>query len=394
MAEATVKELNDTQEELMRTWKNEFQEYQQREEQERKQFRDALTDTKETLDRIQDRLDELEAQKKTAQKEREESTDFEGPESKDADTFWNDYIRKGNQGPEVRKKLSTDDDTAGGFLAPGEFVQDLIQDIVEISPVRSVARVRTTSRRFIMIPKRTQTAAAVWAEEGGTRSETQNPSYGMEQVFNHALHALALVTWEDLEDSVFDMEQFLREEFREQFAKSEGSAFLTGDGNGKPEGILTSSDVRNIQSGASNTFDEDSLVNTYYNIKTPYTGNAVWMLNRLSIREVRKLKDANDQFLWQPGLAENRQPTILEAPYVEATDLAAPNDSGNFSTGDKPIVFGNFQQGYTIVDRIATTIQRLVEKYSDEGAVGFQARKRVGGQVTKGEAICTMTIGT
>lgn len=392
MPEVTEKQLQETHDELARTWNNEFQEYAEREKEERKKLGDSIADTKEALDRIQDQLDELAATKQVGVKEREDSSEFRGPQSKDADTFWNEYIRKGNQGPEVRKKLSTQDDTTGGFLAPGEFVQDMITEIVEISPVRQVARVRTTSRRFIMIPKRTQTAAAVWAEEGGTRSETQNPNYGLEQIFNHALHALALVTWEDLEDSAFNLEAFIREEFREQFAKAEGSAFISGDGVGKPEGILTSDEITVKTTSTSQVFDEDDLVNQFYSIKTPYTGNAVWMMNRLSIREVRKLKDSQDRYIWNPGLAENRQPTILEAPYVEATDLAAPNDSGQYTTGQKPIVFGNFMEGYTIVDRVQLVIQRLVEKYSDEGAIGFQGRKRVGGQVTKGEAIVALEI--
>jgi len=130
-------------------------------------------------------------------------------------------------------------------------------------------------------------------------------------------------------------------------------------------------------------------------IKTPYSeGDGVWIMNRKTIREVRKLKDNDDQYLWQPGLAEDQQPTILASGYREATDLAEPDQDGDYTTGEEPIVYGDFMEGYTISDRVQIAIQRLVERFSDQGAVGFQARRRVGGQVTKSEALAIQRVGT
>lgn len=397
----TEAELKSAVEELTETFRTQLQPILEREGE------DPLD--KKQADRIQDRLDELESKVQKGfrqRRERDENADrfkntpyeayTKGPSQTTREVF-DRALRKGMRSlsADDLKVLSTDDDTAGGYLAPGEFVAELVRDIVEFSPVRSVARVRTTSRGYIMMPTRTGTAAAKWVNQGGSghADETQNPTYGLERIDVHPLHALALITYEDLEDSAFNREAMIREEFREQFAVSEGDAFITGDGNGKPEGILNGG-IGTVQSLDATKITSDALINQYYDLKSPYSDNGLWMLNRKSIREIRKLKDNDDRYIWQMGIEQNRPPTILGAEYVEAPDLAAPDENGEFAAGEKPVLFGDWPRAYVIVDRVQLSIQRLVEKYSDQGAVAFKGRRRVGGQIYRAEAANAMVIGT
>lgn len=403
----TTKDLEKALDELANTWESNFKEYQEREDAEEQKFGDAFPETKEAMNRIQDELDEidqrfheLQRQKEAQEKQKSIKDEVLGPNveipgTKDEEVFGK-FLTKGQRGLSVedRKTLTTTDDTGAGYLAPPEFSAGIIRDIVEMSPVRELAEVRSTSRSYIQIPRRTSTGSATWVNENETRGETTDPAYGMERIPNHALHALHLATMEELEDAVVDIAQEIRNDIAEQFAVAENRAFLLGNGADQPAGILENSDVTTVNSGSSDSITADGLINLHYEIKTPYSSsdNAYWLMNRKTIREVRKLKDNDNQYLWQPGLAQDQQPTILESGYREATDLVAPDASGTYTTGEQPIVFGDFQEGYTISDRVQIAIQRLNEVYADQGAVGFQGRRRVGGQVTKPEALAIQTI--
>lgn len=394
----TESQLEKSLEKIGETWNKSFKEYAERAEEEREQFKTTLTETREALDRIQDELDEREKQFRELQRRREmqdkreaePADNIEIPGTKDHEVF-DQFLRKGERpmDREEQKKLISDDDTAGGYLAPPEMASGIIKDIVEMSPIFELAERRSTSNTYIQIMRRTETSAAQWVSEGATRSETKNPSYGMERIDNFPLHALHLVTYEELEDAAVDLESEIRAEISEQFAKAFNKAFVQGGGDDRPEGVMSNPDVGEVVTGNSSTITADGLIDLHYEIKTPYSdsNNAYFLMNRKTIREVRKLKDADDQYLWNPGLAEDREPTILESPYREATDLVAPNSSGNYNTGEYPILYGDWMEGYTISDRVQVSIQRLVEKYSDQGAIGFQGRRRIGGQVTKPEAL-------
>src|SRR5581483_11176030 len=140
------------------------------------------------------------------------------------------HVRVGNldMGPSEVKVLTETDDTGGGYLAPPEYVQEIIKGIILYSPVRGLARVRTTSMRSVRVPKRTGTFAAVWVAEIGSRSETTGLTYGLEEIPIHELYALADIANQDLEDSAFDLNAELQMEFSEQFAKAEGAGFVNG----------------------------------------------------------------------------------------------------------------------------------------------------------------------
>ena len=260
-------------------------------------------------------------------------------------------------------------------------MQEIIKGITDFSPVRSIARVRTTTQRSIMHPKRTGSFSASWVAERGTRSETTGLAYGLEEIPTHEAYALVDISEQDLEDSAFNLESELNMEFAEQFGVAEGTAFVSGDAIGKPEGFLTNSDVGTTNTGHATQITADGLVDTFYAINSVYSKAAVWTMARATIGEVRQLKDGAGAYLWQPGLANSVPNTILGAPYVEMTDMPA------IGAGLNAIAFGDFRRGYLIVDRVRMSMLRDPFTQATSGSIRFIARKRVGGQVVLAEAI-------
>lgn len=291
------------------------------------------------------------------------------------------------------KALSLGDDTAGGFLATPEFVNDIIKAIVLISPLRSYANVRKTSNRSVLYPVRKGVYAAKWVSETGTRSETTGLKYGLEEIPNHEMYSEVLISNQDLEDSAFDMDTQLQLEATEEFAKAEGTAFIKGTGIGQPEGILTNSSVTtNYVAGTdASKIVYAGLANLYYGLKSGYAANATWLMNRQTIGAIRQIVDGQQRPLWEPGFpgfSGMEPPTIFGRPYAEMPDM--PDVGSNAF----PVAFGDFKRGYLIVDRVTMVVQRLVEKYAEQGQVAYLVRKRVGGQVVLAESIKVMKIAT
>ncbi len=298
------------------------------------------------------------------------------------------YCRTGKEGlgSEELKALTVSNDTTGGYLAPSEYVREIIKAETEISQARTICRVRQTSQREVTHPKRTGQFAAQWVAEQGTRSETQGLTYGLERIPTHELYALVDISEQDLEDSEFDLEGELTAEFSEQFAVADGAAFVSGNGVGRPAGWMTSTVVAVDNSGSAATIADangqaNGLMTLYHNLKTAYARNGVWVMNRRTIGDVRKLKDGQQNYVWQPGLASNVPNTILGAPYVEMPDM--PDVAANAL----PIAFGDFRRAYLIVDRIVMSVLRDPFTQATSGNIRFVARKRVGGQVVLAEAI-------
>ena len=295
------------------------------------------------------------------------------------------YCRKGFDAlSEAEKKaLTVSNDSTGGYLAPPEYVKELIKDVTEISPIRSIARVRSTGQRSIQIPKRTGQFSAQWVAESGTRSETTGYQVGLEEIPAHEYYAMVDISEQDLEDSVFNLEAEMQSEFAEQFAKAEGTAFVSGNAVGKPEGFMTNSSVSEVVSGAGAALTGDGLISLVHSIKSEYSRNATFVFNRSTLAEIRKLKDTAGQYVFQAGmmLRSGVPNSVLGFPYIQATDMPSVG-AGNF-----PIAFGDFSRGYMIVDRIAMAVLRDPFTQATSGNVRYIARRRVGGQVILPEAI-------
>lgn len=352
----------------------------------RRADRDRLGKINGEIDRLSDQIGRLEtALKRTDRGPR-------GPEvgwrrSPDGRAFAG-FLRKGTERMEAHevKALTVANDTSGGFLAPPEYVREIIKGEIEISPIRTVARVRQTGNRAVQVPKRTGQFAAQWTGEVETRSETTGLSYGLEELPTHELYALVDISQQDLEDAEFNLEEELGQEFAEQFALAEGAAFVDGNGVKRPAGFMDDDSVASDNSGSAASIADaagqaDGLIDLYHNLKTAYARNGTWLLNRKTLGSVRKLKDGQDNYVWQPGLAGGVPATILGAPYVETPDM--PDEAADAF----PIGFGDWRRGYLIVDRIAMSVLRDPFTQATSGSVRFVARRRVGGQVVLAEAI-------
>lgn len=287
------------------------------------------------------------------------------------------------------KAMSVSNDTTGGYLAPAEYVREIIKTVTEISPARQLARVRTTGNKSILLPKRTGQFAALWTAENATRTETTGLTYGMLEIFTHELYAMIDISEQNLEDSAFNLAAEIAAEATEQFAVAEGAAFVSGTGVGKPEGFMTNSSVTSVNSGSASAITADGLLSLKHSLKTAYTRNASWALNRTTLGTVRKLKDGTTtQYIWQPGLALGKPNTIDGDPYVEVPDM--PSEGAN----TYPVAYGDFAKAYTLVDRIAMSMLRDPYTQATSGNIRFLFRRRLGGLTVQPEAIAKLKCST
>lgn len=343
-----------------------------------------ITQTKAANEKISEKLDNLETVLKRP------SSGFDTKQVDDHTQAFEAYCRKGLDGlSDVEKKaLTVSNDTTGGYLAPPEYIRELLKTVTEISPIRSIARVRSTGQRSVQVPKRTSTFSAQWVAESGTRSETTGYNVGLEEIPAHEYYAMVDISEQDLEDSVFDLEAEMQSEFATQFAKAEGTAFVSGDSVGKPEGILTNSSVSSVNSGSGTALTADGLLTLVHSIKSEYSRNGTFIFNRSTLAAIRQLKDTAGQYVFQPGmmLTGGVTNTILGYPYVEATDM--PDVAGSA----KPVVFGDFARAYMIIDRVSMAVLRDPFTQATTGNVRYIARRRVGGQIIQAEAIVKQNI--
>lgn len=297
------------------------------------------------------------------------------------DAFWNQVRAKNGVSYEIKNALSEGVDSEGGYLVPDEFENTLVSGLEEESAVRSLAHVFTTSNGVHKIPVVRTKGNANWIDEGGIYGDGDDV-FGQEQIDAHKVGTIIKVSEELLNDSAFDLEQYFQEEFARRIGAKEEEAFIVGDGSKKPTGLLNATggaDV-GVTAAAEKAISADEIIDLYYSVKAPYRKNAVWILNDSTVRAVRKLKDSNGQYLWQPALHEGEHETlmgkkILTSPYVP--EIAA---------GQKVIMFGDFSF-YWIGDRQGITFKRLNERYADYGQVGFLASKRVDGKLVLPEAV-------
>ena len=365
-----------------------FKELNDKAIEERKALGEASSETRERLEKTETSLDELYLKLERIQKVPAPKSDNDYTEKEVAhNAAFSTYIRKGERAlsPDEHKALTIQDDTTGGYLASPEVTSELLRNMVEISPIRQIARVRTASQRSVKIRKRTSSSSASWTAEGASQSEATNPNYGLEEIYAHQLTAYHDISFEDLEDSDFNLEAELRLEFAEQFAKAEGLAFVTGNGVGRPAGLMVNGDVTSVNSGHATLLTGDGLVELFYEPITGYRGSSSWIMNRKTIRDIRRLKDGNGNYIWEPAFG-GEPPSILGAPYLEVPDVA------DIGAGAEPVAFGDFRQAYYIVDRLALSVVRDDLTQAASGNVRFLARKRVGGQVVLAEAYKLQTV--
>lgn len=299
------------------------------------------------------------------------------------------FLRKGREalGADEIKTLRVSDDTSGGFLAPADFSKEVDRNIVQFSPVRQAARVGATASGSVIVPRRTGRPTAVWVGETETRTETES-TYSQVEIPIDEIACYVDVSNKLLEDAAVDVAAEVAFDLAEEFGRTEGAAFVNGDGVKKPLGIMNDTGVSYTASGSATAILLDGIVDLYYALAPYYRQRGAWMLNGSSLAAIRKIKDGNGLYIWQPALAAGQPETILGRPVVEAVDM--PDVTGNAF----PIIFGDFASAFRIYDRISLSLLRDPYSQAVSGLTRIHARRRVGARVVRPEAIRKLKIAT
>ena len=298
--------------------------------------------------------------------------------------FWG-MIRNRNLTPGVMNDLQIGTDTEGGYLVPDEFEHTLVQGLEEENVLRSLCTVIQTSSGDRKIPIVTAHGTASWVDEEDP-IPTSDETFGQISIGAHKVATMIKVSDELLQDSVFNLESYIAAEFARRIGAAEEEAFITGNGTGKPTGLLHATNGAGIGvTTGGNTPTADEIFDLVHSIKSVYRRKAVFLLNDSTLKAIRKLKDGQGQYLWQPGLKEGQPDMLLN--YRIATSPFMPE----INAGNKVILFGDFKS-YWIADRQGRSFQRLNELYAATGQVGFRATQRVDGRLVLAEAMKCLAV--
>lgn len=295
-------------------------------------------------------------------------------------SFWN-AMRDKSIRPDVMNSLKVGSDAEGGYLVPDEYEKTLVEGLEEENIFRKIAKVITTSSGDRKIPVVATKGTASWVDEEGVIDE-KDDAIAQVSIGAYKLGTMIKVSDELLNDSVFDLESYITKEFARRIGNREEDAFFNGDGVGKPTGIFNATGGAEIGVTTANptAITADELLDLYHSLKAPYRKNAVWVLNDSTVKAIRKLKDNNGNYLWQPALTANTPDTILGRPVYTSSYVPT------IAAGAKTIAFGDFKY-YWIADRQSRSFKRLSELYAATGQVGFLATQRVDGKLILPEAI-------
>ena len=295
-------------------------------------------------------------------------------------SFW-DMMRSKAPLPSVVNALQEGTDSEGGYLVPDEYERTLVEALEEENMFRQLAKVIRTSSGDRKIPVVATKGTASWIDEEGAYTESDD-SFGQVSIGAYKVGTMIKVSEELLNDSVFDLESYIAKEFARRIGAKEEEAFFTGDGSGKPLGILaaTGGAETGVTAASSTAVTADELMDLFYSLNSPYRKKAVWVLNDSTIKAVRKLKDSTGQYLWQPSLVAGTPDTLLGRPMKTSAYMPV------IAAGAKTIAFGDFSY-YWIADRQGRSFKRLNELYAANGQVGFLGFQRVDGKLVLSEAV-------
>jgi HK97 family phage major capsid protein len=348
----------------------------------------------EALDRQKARLDDLALKSRRPQiGGGDEAKSQVASEHKHA---FNAYVRKGEVSAlaaNEQKALSAASDPDGGYLVPDEIETEIGRLLKEVSPIRAIAGVRQVSSAVFKKPFAITGAATGWVAETAARPQTGTPTLAELQFPAMELYAMPAATQSLLDDSAVNIDEWLAEEVQSAFAEQESAAFINGDGTNKPKGFLAYTKVADgswswgnigyLLTGADGGFaasgPSDQLIDLVYALKSGYRQNASWVMNRATQSAIRKIKDGDGNYIWQPAASAGARASLMSFSVIEAEDMP------NIAADAYAIAFGDFRRGYLIVDRLG--VRTLRDPYSAKPYVLFYTVKRVGGGVQNFEAI-------
>ena len=281
---------------------------------------------------------------------------------------------------QISNVLSEGIDENGGYLVPEEYDRRLIDGLTEENVIRKIASVITTSGEHKINIAATKPAAA-WIEEGGSLT-FGDATFDQVILDAHKLHVAVKVTEELLYDNAFNLENYLIQQFYKALANAEEDAFINGDGSGKPLGILaaTGGAQTGVTTASGTTITADEVIDLVYSLKRPYRKNAKFITNDATLAVIRKLKEGNGAYIWQPSYQAGEPDRLLGYPIY--TSAYFPT----IEAGKAALAFGDFSY-YNIGDRGTRSLQELKELFAGNGLVGFVAKERVDGKLVLPEAI-------
>ncbi|KIP99263.1 capsid protein [Agrobacterium tumefaciens] len=295
-----------------------------------------------------------------------------------------DFLRSGDAS-EV-KSLGFGSPSTGGILAPETVSTSILEKIAEFSPVRGLAQTIAMSGPLLQLPRLVDEVTVGEVGETTNRPESE-PTFDQIDVKAFEMAVIVPVTRILLEDAQIDLAAYLSNHIARRFGQKEAAWFVKGNGTSQAEGVLNSADVQEVEgSFAQGDIAADSLIDLFYKIKTAYSTNGSWLMNRSTMATVRKLKDTDGTYLWQPSITAGQPPLLLGRPVFEGVDMP------DVAVDATPVVFGDFANGYAVADRVGFDIIRDDLTGAGNGIVKLHARRRVGGRVIMGEALAKLKI--
>jgi len=292
--------------------------------------------------------------------------------------FWD--VLRGKSSPSVLNSLKIGEEESGGYLVPVEYERTLVSGLDEENFIRRLAHViRTGGDR--KIPVVATRGEAAWIDEEGAIPESDD-SFGQVTLGAHKLATMIKVSEELVSDAVFNLESYIAQEFARRIGAKEEEAFLTGDGIGKPTGLLhdTYGGQTGTTTSTATSLTVDNIIDLYYSLKAPYRRRATFIMHDQTVKNLRKLKDATGNYLWQPGVKEDEPDRILGRPVY--TSVYMPTIEAEAKT----VIFGDLAY-YWIADRQGRVFKRLNELFAVNGQVAFLASERVDGKLILPEAV-------
>lgn len=310
------------------------------------------------------------------------------------------WLMKGDNalGADEMKALSVGSDPDGGYTVTPDMSGRMVEKLFETSPMRQVASVQSINSDSLEGLYDLDEAASGWVSETGSRAQTSTPQFAKWSIPTHEQYAMPAATQKMLDDSSLNIESWLAGKVQSKFSRTENAAFVSGDGNGKPRGFLTyaagttiPNTIEQLPTGASGDFagsgaGGDTFFDMVYAMKAGYRNGARWAMGRSTLKEVRKIKDSDGNYIWQSGLAVGEPSTIAGYSTIDFEDMP---DMGVDSLS---IAFANWAEAYQIVDRLGTRILR--DPFTAKPYVLFYTTKRTGGDVLNFEAIKLMKFGS
>lgn len=294
--------------------------------------------------------------------------------------FWR-VMRSKSVPHEIYNALQVGTESEGGYLVPDEYEHTLIEALEEQNIFRQLAHVISTSSGDRKIPVVASKGTAAWIDEEAAYPESDD-TFGQVSIGAYKLATMIKVSEELLNDSVFDVPSYIAREFARRIGAAEEKAFFTGDGSGKPLGILaaTGGAQTGVTAASATALTFDEVMDLYYSLRAPYRRSSVFIMNDSTVKLLRKLKNGNGDYIWQPSVTAGTPDTILNRPVYTSSYMPAAE------AGAKSVLFGDLGY-YWVADREGRSFKRLTELYATTGQVGFLASQRVDGKLILPEAV-------